>query len=265
MKMYRFNAYAVPLLRVTLLCLVVFSLATSCVTNKKMTYLQEMKDSEISTEPYIPVDYRIQISDNLFIRVTTPDPRFSEMFNTLPVAAATVSSTEQSVDLLSYHVQVDGTVDIPYLGAVHVEGKTLNEAKVILQNELVDYITDAAITVKLVNNYLSILGEVTRPGLYPIYKKHLNIFQALSMAGDVDMLSARYNVSIIRSTPDGSVVKEFDLRDRNVIDSEFYYVMPNDVIYVKPMKGRFWAFSEFPYIMLLSTITTFILVLNYIQ
>lgn len=240
-------------------------LLSSCVTNKKMTYLQDLDDSEISTEAYIPEDYRIQVSDNLFIRVTTPDPRFSEMFNTLPVAAATVSSTEQSVDLLSYPVRNDGTVDIPYLGSVSLEGKTLTEAKIVLQNELVDYITDASISVKLVNNYLSILGEVNRPGLYPIYKEKLNIFQALSMAGDVGILSSRYNVSIIRSSPEGSEVKEFDLRDRNIIDSEYYYIMPNDVIYVKPMKGRFWAFSEFPYVILLTTVTTFILVLNYIQ
>lgn len=238
---------------------------TSCVTNKKITYLQDLKNSEISTEIYKPEDYKIQIGDNLFIRVTTPDPRFSEMFNTLPVASATVSSTEQSVQLLSYPVEADGTVDIPYLGAVNVVGKTIGEAKMILQNELVDYITDADISVKLVNNYVSIVGEVVQPGLYPIYKDHLNIFQAISMAGDADEFGSRKQVSIIRDTPDGAVAKEFDLRDRNIIDSEYYYVMPNDVIYVKPMKGRFWGFSSFPYGVLLTTISTTIVLVTYLN
>jgi polysaccharide export outer membrane protein len=230
-----------------------------------MTYLQEIPDSKISTESYTPEEYLIQSGDNLFIRVTTPDPRFSEMFNTLPVASATVSSTEQSVDLLAYPVEIDGTVDIPYLGSVHVKGKTLSEAKKILQDALVDYITDASISVKLVNNYLSILGEVSQPGLYPIYKDHLNIFQAISMAGDLDTYGRRASVSLIRSSPTGSIIKEFDLRDKNIVDSEYYYVMPNDVIYVQPVKGRFFSFSTFPYAIILTSITTFILVLNYIN
>ncbi|MFH0755869.1 MAG: polysaccharide biosynthesis/export family protein [Bacteroidota bacterium] len=252
-------------LRVLAILSLVIGMTTSCVTNRQVTYLQDLPESEIPTEFYTPEEYLIQQGDNLFIRVTTPDPRFSEMFNTLPVTSATVSSTEQSVDLLAYPVQADGTVDIPYLGSVFVEGKTLTEAKDILQDALVDYITDASISVKLVNNYLSILGEVTNPGLYPIYKDHLNIFQALSMAGDVDVYGRRSSISLIRSSPTGSTIKEFDLRDRNIVDSEYYYVMPNDVIYVQPIKGRFWSFSTFPYAIILTTITTFILVLNYIQ
>ncbi len=265
MKHYSHRAITGAWIRILLTMMIITGLLGSCVTTNKSTYLQDLEDSGVPSEIYQPESYRIQPNDNLFIRVTTPDPRFSEMFNTLPTTTGSMSSTEQSVDLLSYSVHTDGTVDIPYLGSVYVAGKTVTEAEKVLQAALADYISDAGITVKLVNNYVSILGEVTRPGLYPIYKEHLNIFQALSMAGDVGEFSNRSNIKIVRSTSDGSVIREFNLTDRNIVDSAFYYVMPNDVIYVSPMKGKFFGFTQFPYMVLLSSVTTFILVLNYIQ
>ncbi|PID91647.1 MAG: hypothetical protein CSA96_07395 [Bacteroidetes bacterium] len=250
-----------------LLVFSVFSLAliNSCITAEKTAYLQTYKDSSYPDESYTPETYRIQPFDHLFIRVTTPDPQWSAMFNTVAAGSTTIGHSEQSVNLLSYTVNQDGSVEIPYLGAIEVAGKTLQETKVILDAALADYISDAAITVKLVNTYVSILGEVNRPGRYPIYKDQLTIFQALSMAGDLATFSNRYELSIIRQTPDGTIVKDFDLTDKKILDSEFYYVMPNDVIYAKPLKGKFFAMSQFPYTVVLSTITTFILVLNYIQ
>lgn len=237
----------------------------SCVTSEKTTYLQDYPTSAFADSTFVPVDYHIQVGDNLFIRVVTPDPRWSEMFNTIPTAAAGVSVTAQSVDLLSYAVKPNGTVDIPYLGEVEIVGLTLHEVKEELVVLLEEYVTDPAITVKLVNNFISILGEVRAPGLYPIYKDQLNIFQALSMAGDINEYGNRYEVSILRRVGETAVVKEFDLTDKKILNSEFYYVMPNDVIYAKPMKGKFFAMNQFPFALILTSVTTFILVANYIQ
>lgn len=236
----------------------------SCVTTKKTTYLQEYKRSDFSIEYTPPETYLIQPNDNLYIRVSTPDPRLSSLFNAMPERGS-MTVDEQSADLLSYAVQLDGSVEIPYIGSIAVAGKTLSEAKDDIEAILVDYVTDAAITVKLVNNYVSILGEVNQPGLYPIYKERLNIYQALAMAGDMAVYSDRYSLSIIRQTLEGSIVKEFDLTNKNIIDSEFYYVMPNDVIYAKPMKGKFFAMNQFPFALIFTTITTFLLLVNYFQ
>lgn len=245
--------------------LCVIGLLNSCVTNKKTTYLQDYDTSEYLNEGVAPENYRILPSDNLFIRVTTPDPQWSAMFNTVAAGSTTIGHSEQSVDLLSYSVNLDGTVEIPYLGAISVVGKTISEVKTILDEALADYVTDASITVKLVNNFVSILGEVNRPGQYPIFKEHLNIFQALSMAGDMTTWSDRYKVKIVRNTIDGTEVREFNLTDKNIVDSEFYFVMPNDVIYAQPMKGKFFAMSQFPYQVILSTITTFLVIMRFIQ
>ena len=172
---------------------------------------------------------------------------------------------EQSADLMSYPVQEDGTIEMPYLGSVVVAGKTLNEAKVVIEALISEYVTDAAITVRLVNNYVSILGVVNSPGLYPIYKNRLNIFQAISLAGDLAIYGDRYLVRIIRQTLDGSEIRDFDLTDRKIVDSEYYYVLPNDVIYVKPLKGRFFALAEFPWSVIFQSITATISIILLIQ
>ena len=239
-------------------------LISSCVTNKKLTYLQ----SEGPREEFIaitPATYIIQPYDNLYIRVITPDPKLAEMFNTMPANSGSMSMNELSADILSYTVDDTGTIELPYAGKFIVAGKTLNQIKVELDIAIKSYITDAVVTVKMINNYVSIIGEVQRPGKYQIYKNRLNIFQALAMAGDLDKYSNRQKIQIIRQTPDGNTVKEFSLKDRSIIGSQFFYIMPNDVIYAPPMKGRFFQMEAFPYAVILSTITTFVLIWNVVK
>lgn len=237
---------------------------SSCVTSKKLTYLQYefMKNDFIKT--FTPPTYTIMPYDNLFIRVMTPDPKFSDMFNTIPATVTGLSMTEQSAEMLSYAVDSKGYIRLPYAGQILVAGKTLDTVTQEVENILKGYITDAAVTVKLVNNYVSLLGEFQQPGKYPIYKERMNIFQALAMAGDLGDFSNRQEIQIIRQTPNGNLIKEFTLTDRNIMASEFYYVMPNDVIYAKPMKGRFFHLNEFPYTVILSALTTFVLFWNVI-
>lgn len=239
-------------------------LLTSCVTNKKLTYLQSegVRNEFISITPD---NYRVQPYDNLFIKVVTPDPQFAEMFNTIPSTAYSYSLTELSADVLSYTVDNEGTIELPYAGRFIVAGKTLKMIKEEMDKSLKNYVSDAVVTVKLVNNYVSILGEVRRPGRYPIYKDRLNVFQAIAMAGDLNDYGNRKTIQLIRQTPEGNVVKEFSLRDRNIIGSEYFFVMPNDVIYAPPVKGRFFQMNAFPYTVILSTLTTFILFWNVIK
>lgn len=246
------------------LLIAVLLIPTSCVTNKKLTYLQ----SDGSREEFIaitPATYIIQPYDNLFIKVVTPDPKLAEMFNTVSTETSGYGINELSADMLSYTVDDEGTIELPYAGRFIVAGKTLNMIKTELDKALKSYVADAVVTVKLVNNYVSIIGEVQNPGKYPIYKDRLNIFQALAMAGDLGVYSNRKKLQLIRQTPDGNVVKEFSVRDRSIIGSQFFYVMPNDVIYAPPMKGRFFQMDAFPYSVILSTITTFVLLWNVIK
>jgi polysaccharide biosynthesis/export protein len=238
---------------------------TSCVTNKKLTYLQ---GSGVPREVNISVtssEYGIQPFDNLFIRVVTPDPKWSDMFNTMQTTTSGINLTEQSADLLSYSVDNEGNIELPYAGKFNVSGKSLNMVKTELETALKSYVTDAAVTVKLINNYISILGEVRQPGKYQIYKDRMNIFQALAMAGDLGDYSNRQKIQVIRQTSTGSIVKEFSLLDRSILNSELFFVLPNDVIYAEPVKGKFFNLNSFPYAITLSALTTFILLLNVIR
>jgi polysaccharide export outer membrane protein len=249
-----------------LLAGLVMIVLSSCVTNKHATYLQEYEESEYSEEYVPPEDYLIKPNDNLYVRVTTLDPRYSVIFNAMS-ESNTLRSDESSINLLSYPVELDGSVDLPYIGSVQVAGLTLQEAKKDIEAVLAEYVNDASITLKLVNNYVTVLGEVRQPGMFPIYKERLNIYQAIAMAGDVADFSDRYELSIIRQTTQGekSDVKTFNITDKNIIDSEYYYVLPNDVIYVKPLKGRYFAINTAPYTFALATITAAISLFVLIQ
>ena len=250
-------------IKIFFLCLVTVMIS-SCVTNKKLTYLQSTGPRE-EFIAITPATYIIQPYDNLYIRVITPDPELAEMFNTMTTASGSMNINELSADILSYTVDDAGIIELPYAGKFTVAGKTLNQIKEELDIAIKSYITDAVVSVKMINNYVSIIGEVQNPGKYPIYKNRLNIFQALAMAGDLDRYSNRQKIQIIRQTPDGNTVKEFSLKDRSIIGSQFFYVMPNVVIYAPPMKGRFFQMESFPYTVILSTITTFVLIWNLIK
>jgi polysaccharide export outer membrane protein len=250
---------------ILVLSLSVFIALTSCVTSKKLTYLQYTGTPLDTIIMVTPSSYKILPFDNLYIRVITPDPQWSDMFNSIPANSSNSNMNEQSADMISYTVDADGTIELPYAGRFEVAGKTLNMVKTELENVLKGYVTDAALIVKMINNYINIIGEVKNPGRYPIYKDRMNIFQALAMAGDLGEFSNRRKLQIIRQTSVGTTIKEFSLTDRAILTSEFFYVMPNDVIYAQPIKGKFFQMNAFPYSIILSTITTIILILNVIK
>jgi polysaccharide export outer membrane protein len=206
-------------------------------------------DNRISVTP---AAYKIMTYDNLFIRVLTPDPQWSSLFN---LDTGTGGLTEESATLSGYTVDLGGNIEIPFVGKVKVVGKTLSEIKTELDSIFKSYVTDAAITVRLVNNYVSIIGEVRTPGRYRLNKDRINIFEALSMAGDMSEFSNRQKVQLIRPSPYGPIVKEFSLADRSILTSEFYYIMPNDIIYTMPIQGRSFQINSSVWTLFLTTIT----------
>jgi polysaccharide biosynthesis/export protein len=242
-----------------LLLIIALSLLTlaSCVTRKKLTYLQYfntpvVKDLRVSVTPSA---YRVLPYDNLYIRVLTPDPQWSELFNTMPSGQGS-SLTQESAGLLAYQVDEKGNIEIPFVGKLDISGKTLPEIKVKLDSVFKKYVNDASITVRLVNNSISIVGEVRQPGKYPILKDRLNIFEALAMAGDLNDYSDRQKIQLIRPSQFGPIVKEFSLSDRSILTSEFFYVMPNDILYAQPLKSRTFQLNSTVYSMILSSFAT---------
>lgn len=248
----------------------VILITDSCVSRKKLTYLQfsdkssESEYLDAKRTSVTPAAYKVMPYDNLYIRVITPDPQWSALFNATPSGqGGTV--TEESASLLGYTVDLDGNIEIPYVGKVEVEGKTLSEIKSELDETFKDYVTDASITVRLVNNYVTLLGEVRAPGRHQLSKDRINVLEAISMAGDLNEFSNRQKVQLIRPSPYGPIIKEFSLTDRRILTSEYFYIMPNDIIYVKPMAGKTFQANASVYSLLFSTITTALVIVQFFR
>jgi polysaccharide export outer membrane protein len=112
---------------------------------------------------------------------------------------------------------------------------------------------------------VSIIGEVASPGRYLVYKDRINIFEALSLAGDLNELSDRQKVQLIRPSPYGPIIKEFSLLDRSILSSEFYYIMPNDIIYVMPRQGKANSINIGFYTLFLTSVTTALVIISYFR
>lgn len=244
-------------------------ISDSCVSRKKITYLQHSKKADksfVSSQglytSVTPEEYKIMPNDYLLIRVITPDPQWSALFN---IQIGDAGITHESAALSSYPVGPDGNIDMPYVGKVPVAGKNLSEIKKDLETVFKNYVSDAAITVRLVDNYVSIIGEVNSPGRYQISKDRMTIFEALALAGDISTYSNRQRIQLIRPSPHGPVVNEFSLADRSILHSEYYYVMPNDVIYALPLRGRTFQLNTAVYTIFLTTISTALVILSYFR
>jgi len=231
----------------------------SCVSRKKLTYLH-YSDNEtgLSEAQYFrysitPSAYKIMPNDYLFIRVLTPDPQWSALFN---MQQGEGSITMESAALSSYSVDIDGDIEIPYVGKVRVVGKTIPEIKSQLDTVFKSYVTDAVISVRLVENNISIIGEVSVPGRYPIIKDRMTVFDALALAGDISSYGNRQEIKLVRPSPYGPVIKEFSLSDRSILTSELYYIMPNDILYVSPLKARSFQVNSAVWTLFLTTLTS---------
>jgi polysaccharide export outer membrane protein len=231
----------------------------SCVPQKKMLYLKdaEMAAANISKE-YIndrSVDYKLQPGDNLFIRVlNTIDERSASAISG-EYGARNYLSSDASIYLQSYTLDEEGCIEMPLTGKIEVKNLTIDQAKAKLQTELDKFVNQTTIIVKLSNFNLTVLGEVTRPGMYKVYQSQINLFEAISMAGNMTNFAKNSEVRIIRQTDNGSEVITVDMGQADILSSPYYYLKPNDIIYVEPLKIKQWGFTAFPYSTVISVIS----------
>jgi len=181
-------------------------------------------------------DYKIQVNDELIYRLISSDETISK------IISSSASSSGQSQ--ISYRVYTDGTIDLPFISHIHVVGLTLDEAAVVIENSFKKLIPDAVIKLSLANKTFTIFGDAGS-GIFPIYKEKMTIFQALSMSGDFSETSDRKHIRIIRESEKGTQVMEFDIRPRSIIDSKYYYIYPNDIIYVQRQFSSFYKVNNY--------------------
>jgi polysaccharide export outer membrane protein len=134
----------------------------------------------------------------------------------------------------------NGIVELPVIGKVKIVGMNTENAKIAIENELKKIVRDNEyfVRVRLGGIRYSALGEFARPGKYTILQNRVTIFEAIANAGDLTIQAKRDNIMLIRQYPDGSKAYRVNLNDNNIMASEFYFIRPNDMIYVEPMKVR---------------------------
>lgn len=218
-------------------------LGSSCVRNKDYIYLQsqEKADSVFVAYSKIP-DYFIQFNDVLRVTIKSVDPKVSELFNlygnTNMNMGAQAAQSGDPFYMIGYPVDDKGEVNIPVIGKVIVRGLTVEQARDKIQREVDKFLNGAYINVQIGGIRYALLGEVNRPGKYTVLQDRLTIFEALAQGGDLNTVANRHEVQIIRQFPDGAQVVKLDLTQRDIIKSPYYFIRPNDVIYVQPLKAR---------------------------
>lgn len=227
--------------------LIITSLAfllSSCVRNRDYIYLQSSNQSDSSvfvTYSKIP-EYLIQYNDVLRITIKSIDAKASDLFNLYAnMNMNMMGNAAQAGDpfyMIGYPVDDSGMVNIPVMGKMLVRGKTVDQVRLMMQNEVDKYFNGAYVSVQIGGIRFSIIGEVRRPGKYTVLQDRLTIFEALAQGGDLNTVANRHEVQIIRQFPDGAEVVKLDLTNRSIIESPYYFIRPNDVIYVQPLKAR---------------------------
>lgn len=225
--------------------ILVIAILGSCVSQSKVKMLQEKVNKEMTTEFQNPkaTTYRIQSGDHLYIRVNSIDPKTSKFFQTdFPYL---MNNTYQYLN--TYAVDEYGYVGFSFIDKMHVAGSTIQEVRQKIQTKLDEFFKDATVFVKLVNYQVGVLGEVNNPGNYTIEQDQINIFQALGLAGSITSYGNLTEAKLIRQTQSGSDVFILDLTDNRIIESPYFYLMPNDVLYIEPRGTKSFALEQFPY------------------
>lgn len=221
---------------------------SSCVTARKVNYMQE-------PDRYIPSyadtlsyeDYQMRIGDRLYVYVYSLDERIQKMYNAGGSSAAQMrqqmsqGNTRGSYELYTYLVDEEGYIDFPTIGKVYVLGNSTREVKHKLEQELSTLLKDLpgystiSVEVNIMNRSFSIIGA--QSGRYPISKDKMTIFEALAMAGDLREFNSRKEIKLVREKNGVTTIKTFDVRSKDIVNSEFYYIEPNDIIYIRQIPG----------------------------
>jgi polysaccharide export outer membrane protein len=246
------------------LCSMVFF---SCTTQKQLTYLQDI--DQAGQENFFPLDrpgYQIQNQDILYIKFFTLNTEINDMLNGGSQQYSQQMYTQESSTFVNgYNVSDSGNITIPIIGDVKVAGKTVDGARQYIQEKSRDFLKDATVIVKLLSFKFSVLGEVKKPGSYKNYNNQLTVLEAISMAGDITDFGDRSRVLVIRPTKDGSKTYRIDLKKKDVLASEAYFLLPNDLVIVEPINSKVFQLNIPLISLLFTTISTTVLILNFIK
>lgn len=244
------------------LSLVFLFMITSCVTQRNLEYMHDnSRNPQAMDEANFP-EYKLKPNDGLYIQINSVDDAASNVF-----AQTGIQQTLEPYGayMNSYTVDREGNVLLPVIGKINVAGKTTSQVSDMIRDSVTNILSLPTVTVRIVNMYVSILGQVNTPGHFVYSQDKLTIFNAIGMAGDINEYGNRKEVLITRNENGKNIRTKVDLTEPEILSSEYYFVQPNDLIYVKPIRKRIWGMQEFPFTLILSTITTALVVYTFVD
>lgn len=225
--------------RLMILCSFYILFVTSCVSRQEIVYFQGLEEAEAKMEEQTSKNLKIKPNDLLTISVAATQQEAALPFN-LPVIGVPQGGGEVGLSatgrqqLQTYSVGKKGTIDFPFLGEVEVEGYSQEELANKLKSEIKRYIQNPIVNVRIVNFEISVLGEVNRPGTFEVQDDYFSLPQALGLAGDMSIYGKRDNILVIREEDGRKTHAYLDLGDADILNSPYYYLQQNDVVYVEP-------------------------------
>ena len=213
---------------------------TSCSTPKNVAYIQNSDYIDYSNSEFL-YDARIMPKDILTVTINTVNPEASAPFNLIvrpTLANATSNIPTSGGALQTYLVDNEGCIDFPVVGKLQVGGLTKSMCEKLIHDKIKRYMNaeeNPIVTVRMSNYKISVIGEVNRPGMFTVGNEKINIFEALAQAGDLSIYGVRDRVKLIRENAKGrKEIYTINLNDANIVNSPYYYLQQNDVVYVEP-------------------------------
>ncbi|MGB3143941.1 MAG: polysaccharide biosynthesis/export family protein [Maribacter sp.] len=204
-------------------------LVSSCATRKDVVYFQDASSYEtiVSDNSY---SNKFKVDDVVNIHISTLDPQASLPFNLFRGSQESGMRPEQ----VDYIIDKNGEIDFPVIGKIKLVGLSSEEAKNLLTEKLKDYLKDPIINIRIQNFTVTVLGEVNRPGTFPVNGEQITVLEAIGLASDLTIKGKRDNVMVIRDFNGTKVYTRLDLTKKEAMNSPVYYLTQNDVVYVEP-------------------------------
>ncbi len=232
-------------------------MAVSCVPSRKLSYFTDINDlggPEINPR----VQKTIMPFDKLYIKVLSIDLQTSQIFSS---GDEIRSGGNGNSDIIGYMVDEAGNINFPFVGNINVGSLTTAQAAEKIQKALSEYVSNTSVIVKYVDNQVTVMGEVQRQGVFPFTRDKLNIYEAIGLGGGLTRYGDRKNIILTRHVGDKIVHYRLNLSNSKIATKDYYYILPNDVIIVEPLKAVSSSYQNITFTTVLSSITTLIAVL----
>lgn len=251
----------------------VILLLAGCTSQKKLTYLNNLPepDGQEYFTMEIP-DYKIQPRDILYISIKamSPDGSILDFLSTnRNQGYSQIGQGEAGGYLYGYDVNSDGDIILPVIGAIKVEGFTLEDTRKLLQKTADTVFNNSTVECKLLSFKFTVIGEVKAPGTYINYNNYLTVLEAIGRAGGISDFGKRDRVLVVRPAEKGSKTFRLNLQDKNILNSEAYFLLPNDVVIIEmqPQKVFYQNLTTIGFIIttITSTVTMTLLLMDYFK